>query len=36
LREKFSHVSTLAEVEAIAEENILQREDAQLPAFVAS
>jgi nifR3 family TIM-barrel protein len=35
LREKFSHVSTLAEVEAIAEENILQR-DAQLPAFVAS
>ncbi len=35
LREKFSHVSTLAEVEAIAEENILQREDAQLPAFVA-
>jgi tRNA-dihydrouridine synthase B len=36
LREEFSHVSTLAEVEAIAEENILQREDAQLPAFVAS
>src|SRR5882762_4150971 len=36
LREKFSHVSTLAEVEAIAEENILQREDAQLTAFVAS
>jgi hypothetical protein len=36
LREKFSHVSTLPEVEAIAEENILQREDAQLPAFVAS
>jgi tRNA-dihydrouridine synthase B len=36
LRGKFSHVSTLAEVEAIAEENILQREDAQLPAFVAS
>src|SRR6266566_6870797 len=36
LREKFSHVSTLTEVEAIAEENILQREDAQLPAFVAS
>src|SRR5712692_1014476 len=36
LREKFSHVSTLAEVEAIAAENILQREDAQLPAFVAS
>jgi len=36
LREKFSHVSTLAEVEAIAEENIFQREDAQLPAFVAS
>src|SRR6266699_100050 len=30
LREKFSHVSALAEVEAIAEENILQTEDAQL------
>src|SRR5437667_6469659 len=36
LREKFSHASTLAEVATIAEENILQTEDAQLPAFVDS
>ena len=36
LREKFSHVSNLAEVEAIAEENILQKGDAQLPVLVAS
>src|SRR5467141_3894920 len=36
LREKFSHVSTVAEVEAIAEENIFQKGDPQLPVFVAS
>ncbi|HEV2047338.1 MAG TPA: tRNA dihydrouridine synthase DusB [Chthoniobacterales bacterium] len=36
LREKFSHVSNLAEVQAIAEENIFQKGDAQLPVFVAS
>jgi nifR3 family TIM-barrel protein len=36
LREKFSHVSTLAEVKAIAENNIFQGEEAQPPAFVAA
>ena len=41
LRQKFSHVSTLAEVEAIAEENILNREnetsqEREIPAFVSS
>jgi tRNA-dihydrouridine synthase B len=41
LREKFSHVSTLAEVEAIAEENILNREnepsqEREIPVFVSS
>ena len=36
LREKFSHVSNLAEVEVIAEENIFQQGDAQIPVFVAS
>ena len=43
LREKFSHVSTLAEVEAIAEENILNQESRnagevriQIPVFLAS
>jgi tRNA-dihydrouridine synthase B len=35
LREKFSHVSTLTEVEAIAEENIFQKQDAQLSTVVA-
>jgi nifR3 family TIM-barrel protein len=41
LRQKFSHVSTLAEVEAIAEENILNREnetsqEREIPVFVSS
>jgi nifR3 family TIM-barrel protein len=41
LRQKFSHVSTLAEVEAIAEENILNREnepsqECEIPVFVSS
>lgn len=36
LREKFSHVSTLAEVKAIAENNIFQGEEARPPAFVAA
>jgi tRNA-dihydrouridine synthase B len=45
LREKFSHVSTLAEIEAIAEENILNQEsrnigesraENQTPVFLAS
>lgn len=41
LRQKFSHVSILAEVEAIAEENILNREnetsqEREIPVFVSS
>jgi len=41
LREKFSHVSTLAKVERIAEENILYTEDRiveerEIPALIGS
>jgi tRNA-dihydrouridine synthase B len=36
LREKFSQVSTLGEVEAIAHNNILEREDPEFSPFVAS
>jgi tRNA-dihydrouridine synthase B len=41
LRQKFSHISTVAEVEAIAEENILNREnepsqEREIPVFVSS
>jgi tRNA-dihydrouridine synthase B len=41
LRQKFSHISTVAEVEAIAEENILNREnepsqECEIPVFVSS
>jgi hypothetical protein len=41
LRQKFSYVSTLAELEAIAEENILNKEnetsqEREIPVLVAS